>query len=147
MRQIRWMEFLKDYDFQLIYHLGKVNVVANFLSQKNIDDLHLFVEYANNCLSYGMITMISGFLDMVKERQLVDLTLGRTRELLELKRRKGNDGVLWYKNKVYPKGPRIEGTYAGRRAQEQIEYTPQNDHDVPRSLKDILVVEHEERNN
>jgi len=27
MRQKRWIEFLKDYDFQLIYHLGKANVV------------------------------------------------------------------------------------------------------------------------
>jgi len=25
MRQMRWLEFLKDYDFQLIYHLGKAN--------------------------------------------------------------------------------------------------------------------------
>ena len=34
MRQRRWIEFLKDYDFQLIYHPGKENVVANALSRK-----------------------------------------------------------------------------------------------------------------
>ncbi|RDY01577.1 hypothetical protein CR513_15077, partial [Mucuna pruriens] len=28
MGQKRWMEFLKDYDFQLMYHLGKTNVVG-----------------------------------------------------------------------------------------------------------------------
>jgi len=28
------MEFLKDYDFQLIYHPGKANVVADGLSRK-----------------------------------------------------------------------------------------------------------------
>ena len=27
MRQKRWMEFLKDYDFELQYHLGKANVL------------------------------------------------------------------------------------------------------------------------
>ena len=27
-RQRKWIEFLKDYDFQLIYHLGKENVVC-----------------------------------------------------------------------------------------------------------------------
>jgi hypothetical protein len=32
MRQRRWMEFLKDYDFELNYHPGKANVVADALS-------------------------------------------------------------------------------------------------------------------
>ena len=35
MRQRRWMEFLKDYEFTLHYHLGKENVVADALSQKS----------------------------------------------------------------------------------------------------------------
>ena len=34
MRQRRWMELLKDYDFSLQYHPGKANVVANALSRK-----------------------------------------------------------------------------------------------------------------
>ena len=35
MRQCRWMEFLKDYDFTLHYHHGKENVVADALSRKS----------------------------------------------------------------------------------------------------------------
>ena len=35
MRQLRWMEFLEDYDFTLHYHLGKANVVADALSRKS----------------------------------------------------------------------------------------------------------------
>ena len=35
MRQRRWMEYLKDYDFTLYYHPGKANVVANALSRKS----------------------------------------------------------------------------------------------------------------
>ena len=35
MRQRRWIEFLKDYDFTLHYHPGKANVVADALSQKS----------------------------------------------------------------------------------------------------------------
>ena len=35
MRQLRWMEYLEDYDFTLHYHLGKVNVVADALSRKS----------------------------------------------------------------------------------------------------------------
>ena len=35
MRQHRWMEFLGDYDFTLLYDLGKANVVADALSWKS----------------------------------------------------------------------------------------------------------------
>jgi hypothetical protein len=34
MRQRRWMEYLKDFDFNLNYHPGKPNVVADALSHK-----------------------------------------------------------------------------------------------------------------
>ena len=34
MRQRRWMEYIKDNDFPIKYHLGKVNVVADALSRK-----------------------------------------------------------------------------------------------------------------
>ena len=34
LRQRRWIEYLKDYDFTLQYHPGKVNVVADALSRK-----------------------------------------------------------------------------------------------------------------
>ena len=35
MRQRRWMEYLKDYDFTLHYHPGKANVVADALNRKS----------------------------------------------------------------------------------------------------------------
>jgi len=34
LRQRRWMEYMKDYDFTLNYHLGKANVVADTLSRR-----------------------------------------------------------------------------------------------------------------
>ena len=36
MRQRRWMEFLEDYDFNLHYHLSKVNVEVDALSRKSL---------------------------------------------------------------------------------------------------------------
>ncbi|GFY85491.1 hypothetical protein Acr_04g0002290 [Actinidia rufa] len=37
MRQRRWMEYMEDYDFDLQYHPGKANVVADALSRKSIN--------------------------------------------------------------------------------------------------------------
>nr|GFC47794.1 putative reverse transcriptase domain-containing protein [Tanacetum cinerariifolium] len=34
MRQRRWLELLSDYDYDIHYHLGKANVVADALSRK-----------------------------------------------------------------------------------------------------------------
>jgi len=39
MRQRRWLEFVKDYQFDIQYHPGKVNVVADALSSKPVDDV------------------------------------------------------------------------------------------------------------
>ena len=34
LRQWRWLELFKDYDYIIDYHLGKANVVADALSRK-----------------------------------------------------------------------------------------------------------------
>jgi len=44
MRQRRWLEFLKDYDFQLSYHLVKANVVPDALSRKSLHMSSLMVK-------------------------------------------------------------------------------------------------------
>ena len=33
-RQRRWLEYVKDYDCEILYHPGKANVVADALSRK-----------------------------------------------------------------------------------------------------------------
>ena len=35
MRQMRWLELVKDYDCEILYHPGKVNRVADALSRKS----------------------------------------------------------------------------------------------------------------
>src|SRR5262249_42139801 len=41
LRQRRWLEFLKDYDFAVSYHPSKANVVADALSRKKLRSLFL----------------------------------------------------------------------------------------------------------
>ena len=43
MRQRKWLEFLKDYDFELSYHPGKANVVADALSRISLQMSTLMV--------------------------------------------------------------------------------------------------------
>jgi len=89
IRQRRWIEFLKDYDFQLVYHPGKANVVADALSRKKkiqmsslmirelalIEDfrsMNLEVSMFSNCFSCNTLVITNEFLEKVKEKQLED---------------------------------------------------------------------------
>ena len=38
-RQERWLQLLMDYDFDIYYHMGKANQVAEALSQKSTGTL------------------------------------------------------------------------------------------------------------
>ena len=69
MRQRRWLEFLKYYDFGFNYHPGKANVVADALSRKSLHmsmlmirefelleqfrDLSLACEATSSCVKLG----------------------------------------------------------------------------------------------
>ena len=45
LRQRRWLELLKDYDCDILYHPGKANMVADALSRKSSGSLaHISVE-------------------------------------------------------------------------------------------------------
>ena len=42
LRQRRWLELIKDYDLEILYHPGKANVVADALSRKSSSSLACF---------------------------------------------------------------------------------------------------------
>jgi hypothetical protein len=48
MRQRKWLELIKDYELEVYYHPGKVNVVVDALSQKHRCN-HLTIQSHPSC--------------------------------------------------------------------------------------------------
>ncbi|GAU38281.1 hypothetical protein TSUD_119620 [Trifolium subterraneum] len=98
MRQRRWIEFLKDYDFELSYHPGKANVVADALSRKTLHmsslmaremqlieefrDLSLVCHVTPYSVKLGMLKVTNNVLEEIKEGQKMDPELTKYRELI-----------------------------------------------------------------
>ncbi|KAK2449056.1 hypothetical protein QL285_008287 [Trifolium repens] len=98
MRQRRWLEFLKDYDFELNYHPSKANVVADALSRKTLHmpalmareikligefrDLSLVCRVTPNSLKWGMLRVTNNVLEGIKEGQKTDSELVNQQELI-----------------------------------------------------------------
>jgi len=114
------MEFLKNYNFKLIYHPGKANVEADALSRKTVHTTHLMikkvellekfrdmklhVELESEFIRCSNLTISSDFLNSVRERQLLDVHLNKVREQLGSEEAKdfalGNDGILRFQGMV-----------------------------------------------
>jgi hypothetical protein len=89
MRQQRWLELLKDYDFGLNYHPGKANVVADALSRKTMHmsammvkefelleqfrDLSLVCELSPQSVKLGMLKIDSDLMKSIKEAHKMDV--------------------------------------------------------------------------
>lgn len=83
MRQRRWLEFLKDYDFGLNYHPSKANVVADALIRKSLHmsvlmireldlieqyrDLGMVYELTSGIVMLGMLKVNNEFLNEIRE--------------------------------------------------------------------------------
>ncbi|KAJ9544243.1 hypothetical protein OSB04_023950 [Centaurea solstitialis] len=61
MRQRRWLDVVKDYDCEILYHPGKANVVADALSRKT--------EHAPLRISHLKMAVTTSFLDLVLRAQ------------------------------------------------------------------------------
>ncbi|KAL0536821.1 hypothetical protein IC582_025783 [Cucumis melo] len=93
MRQRRWLELVKDYDCEILYHPSKANMVADALSRKVSHSvalitqqapLHRDFERAEIALSVGAVTM-----------QLAQLTAGQAAEFFI-----SSDGGLLFERRL-----------------------------------------------
>jgi len=120
MRQRRWLELLKDYDFGLNYHRGKANVVADALSRKTLHmsammvkefelleqfrDLSLVCERTSQSVKLGMLKIDSDFLKSIKEAQeedvkFVDLLVANN-QAEDSDFKVDNQGVLRFRGRI-----------------------------------------------
>ena len=72
MRQRRWLELIKDYNFEVHYHPGKANVVANTLSRKShqVEEESLSLNHAE---VLAHIALVSNLLEQIIIEQRQDV--------------------------------------------------------------------------
>jgi hypothetical protein len=110
LRQRRWIELLKDYDFALQYHPGKANVVADALSRK-LMALSLQGSWKNGESLINVLPRIGGsnmliaqisarpiMLDRIMKAQENDVALQAKKGLGDIYPRA--DGILMFRDRI-----------------------------------------------
>ena len=117
MRQRRWLELVKDYDCEILYHPGKANVVADALSRRShgtVASLKMIeAPLQKEIVKAGIeivvgklanLTVQSDLLEEIKRKQILDENLVKQEALLQ-EEKNGNftmsEGqILRYKGRV-----------------------------------------------
>ena len=116
MRQRRWLELVKDYDCEILYHPGKANKVADALSRKSVGML-MSIEVLPKPLQKEIsdfslemvtgkltaLTLRSDLLESVKSYQGKDSFLIKT-QLFDGKNREfstSSSGLVLFKGRIY----------------------------------------------
>lgn len=88
MRQGRWLEYVKDFDCDILYHPGKANRVADALSRKSVGSVASLMELPKELRneigkfklvlvtgSLGALTLKPTILDEIREAHNEDLEM------------------------------------------------------------------------
>ncbi|KAH0682275.1 hypothetical protein KY289_020027 [Solanum tuberosum] len=124
LRQRRWLEFLKDHDMNVLYHLGKANVVAYALSRLSMGNVaHTEEERKELAKDVDMLARL-GVLFMSISDGGVTVQNGSESSLVgEVKERQDSDPILIQLNGAVPQ-QRVEvfsqGGYGVLRYQGQL---------------------------
>jgi len=114
------MEYLKDYDFELLYHPAKANVVADALSRKWVHkssllmkelelieklwDMNPGLQLDSNNVMCSMLKVTNTFSEKIREGQGHDVELQQIVGWLGTEKGKefkmGTDGILRFRDRV-----------------------------------------------
>ncbi|KAK1627798.1 hypothetical protein QYE76_002113 [Lolium multiflorum] len=118
MRQIRWLELIKDYDMEIHYHPGKANVVADALSRlpcqlnsmiaEEQPSLHQeFEQFRMELVSEGFLASIElqpTLIGQIKEAQKGNASISGIKTQITAGKASGftmdDEGVLWYNGRL-----------------------------------------------
>jgi len=116
LRQRRWLELIKDYDFDLHYHSGKANVVADALSRKkHVCALWTAPESKELCAEFEHLNLhiVCSAVEMevaptleteIREGQLTDEKLKEIAENVVVGKaprfQLDESGTLWFGNRI-----------------------------------------------
>jgi hypothetical protein len=119
LRQRRWLELIKDYDFAINYHPGKVNVVADALRRRShVSQLvmesmpfELCEEFNKLNLRIVANTVVmeievgSNLLQEIQKCQVEDEKIQEIKRNIKEEKSpafsEDEEGVLWYKGRIY----------------------------------------------
>ncbi|XP_073061867.1 uncharacterized protein [Primulina eburnea] len=131
MRQRHCMDLLKDYDCEIQYHPGKVNIIVDALSRKvvdvNISSIHVFklredictsgldFQIQGNAVSVSQISVEPELIHIVKSAQKTDERVLKSYELVSQGHQSGfsiySDDSLWLNGRlVVPDIPELRTT-------------------------------------
>jgi hypothetical protein len=164
MRQRRWLELIKDYDLEVHYHPGKVNVVADALSRK-VHCSHLELEPVSEPLCEEMrklnlevvqpgnlyaLAAESNLYDRIVTAQCNDKDLQIIKQILAegdpkytCFQKDHQDVIGFGKRLVVPVDPEIKKIILDEAHKVQIFYSSRQYQDVPRLEAKFLVLQHE----
>ena len=118
MRQIRWLELIKDYDMSLQYHPGKANVVADALSRKGYvngltagelpsDLCEQFKDLRLELVPKGFLASLEvkpTLIDRIREAQREDSEIWEIKENMSKGKAKGfhedDQGTIWFGKRI-----------------------------------------------
>ncbi|XP_028097035.1 uncharacterized protein LOC114296908 [Camellia sinensis] len=120
MRQRWWLELIKDYDLQILYHLWKANTIADALSRKSMGNLSclltsqkkLLCDLERNeievvlCKQDEILAAISAqpaIIEEIREKELDDESLKKIMDEIDSKLKPGfviENGVLKFHNRL-----------------------------------------------
>jgi len=95
LRQRRWLELLKDYDINILYHPGKANVVADALSRKSMGVLaHLAVQRRSLGREIQKLANDGIRLDETEEGDITAYALAQSSLVAHVKAKQDEDPYL-----------------------------------------------------